>query len=117
VTARTNVQRGFAAKINFEIAEKIREEYASDKNMTQQKLADKYGLFRTSISFIIRGVNWARSEEEIASNVTNNRRKLFSTAQVKEIINLLDKGRTQSSIASEFGCTQYTIWKIKAGKY
>jgi len=45
------------AKINFDIAEKIRSEYKPGV-ITQKELGKKYGISRSNVGLIINNINW-----------------------------------------------------------
>ena len=47
------------AKITYRLADEIRAQYATGL-ISQQKIADRLGLNQTTVSGIIRGVNWVR---------------------------------------------------------
>lgn len=52
-----NVQRGAKAKITLDIANQIREEY-NTSDISQDKLAKKFGLAQSIISCIVRNKMW-----------------------------------------------------------
>ena len=54
-------EKNFKAKINFEIAERIR---ADRKLLSWSKLSKKYGLVVSSLYDIVKNKRWIRQEEE-----------------------------------------------------
>jgi len=57
---RRSPQKGemnHAAKLDMATAQKIRKEYSSG-GVSQQKIADKYGVTQVAVSLIIRGKTW-----------------------------------------------------------
>lgn len=57
VSIKENVRRGLSAKLNMEIVSKIRKMY-SDGLITQQKLANLFGVGKRAISKIVNMKRW-----------------------------------------------------------
>jgi Mor family transcriptional regulator len=80
----------------------IIEEYV--EGATQRELAAKYGVSQPTISRITSAAGVSRS--------TAAHLRKFSDEQAAEIRNRADGGETYTSLAKEFGCSQFVIFSI-----
>jgi HNH endonuclease len=91
-------------KLTLDQMEAIRKEYVPGK-VTHQMLADKYGVCRANISYIIHGKSWGLFPE--GANLTDQRRSL-SPDQIQEIRSLQGK-KTSREVGKKFGVGKSTI--------
>lgn len=83
--------------------------------LSQKKISEKYGVSKTHISQIKRGIMWDNVGEDVSD--INCNAKVLNEEKVREIKILLKENKSsQKEIAEMYGVQQVTISKIKLGK-
>lgn len=87
-----------------------------NNNLTQQEIADRFCVSRTTIHSIRRGRTWSYVSEGILKERNSPCRKILTEENVFEICEFLNNGLTQQEIADRFGVSRGLIYDILHGK-
>lgn len=82
----------------------IRADYA-ERRATQQALADKYGVDRTTIGLIVRGEHWS----SVPGPTSFGRRPKLSADDIAEICRAVRAGERIRALADRYGVSKPTI--------
>lgn len=98
------------SKLDEKTVRKMREEYAK-LDISQPKLARKYGLSQASVNSILLGQTW----QHAGGPITKRGKSKLTDVTVREIKKLLREGVSQSEIARRLDVGSSTINAIATG--
>lgn len=113
VTQAVNVRRAITTKLTEEKATEIRNLYA-ETGMSQQNLADRFGVSRSLVSMVLDTKRWAGIDTVVKGQ---SKRERLTGEQVQQVRNLLDSGMLQKDIAAQFGVSRSLVSMILSGKH
>ena len=113
---RANPEHGesrWNSKLTTENIKEIDDLYVN-VGLSQRAIADKYGVSQASVSLILRGKNWHRSNVGDRSDIALSRKRRgrpsrLSAAQKQQIIALCIAGESQASVAKQFFVSQQLV--------
>lgn len=106
-------ERHWCSKLNWDTVNKIREEYANDKNVTIHGLSDRYRMSTTAMTYIVLNkqfvdVNY-KPVHRSGQNSENARAAKLTWNRVKEIRKRYSEKKSQKYLADEYGVSVSTI--------
>ena len=104
-------EKNNSARLTEEMVHELRQRYKSDK-ITQQKLADEYGVGRSCISAIVRGRSWGYLGGSILPNEPGHHIKLSEETVTAIRFRYREGGITLWQLAKEYKISQTQIGRI-----
>lgn len=102
-------------KLDYELAQKIRKDYATGKHF-QKDLAVKYGVSKSLLNMVVKNQIWTKPGPSQPSGENHGRSKLTAKI-VRKIRRKFSSGKyTEEHLADKYGVTQTSIFFILTGK-